>query len=320
MPGGAGPCRFGQYSCLQKLVLNDVGLGDVPVITLSHNKEFYDQCRSLRRGAMRLAWCGICAFDMLLRSCLAVRPYEANVGQTDAVYETCGQRLCALLESRPRLDQIVAAMARAANEFAAIPTDRSRPRPRIGVVGENYVRHHRFANNDLVRELERLGAEVIVASLPEYHLYTNWFRMQEAWTRSSLRQWLANYLQDRAQRRIHARLARPFASLLGPIREPETTALLDLAAPFLPSSFDAGEAVLTIARAIELSHDGCQGVVNVMPFSCMPSNIVQSLLKKVAPALGGMPTLTVSYDGRQDPALDTRLETLLAQARMHVPR
>jgi len=48
----------------------------------------------------------------------------------------------------------------------------------------------------------------------------------------------------------------------------------------------------------------------------MPSNVVQSLLKKIAPALQGMPALTVSYDGQQDPTLDTRLETFLAQARM----
>jgi len=60
-------------------------------------------------------------------------------------------------------------------------------------------------------------------------------------------------------------------------------------------------------------------VINVMPFSCMPSNVVQSLMKKVAPALGGMPALTVSYDGQQDPTLDTRLETFLAQARMFQP-
>lgn len=316
MPGGAGPCRFGQYSCLQKLVLEDVGLRDVPIVSLSHNKEFYDQCRSLPRGATRLAWCGMCAFDVLLRGCLAIRPYEAQEGQTDAVYETCGDRLCAVLESRPRFGQLVDLMAWAANEFAAIPADRSQPRPLVGVVGENYVRHHRFANNDLVWHLERLGAEVTVASFPEYHFYMNWFRMGEAWTRRSPRQWLANYLQDRVQRRIHARLARPFWSLLGPIREPETTALLDLATPFLPTSFDAGETVLTIAKTIEFSHQGCQGVVNVMPFSCMPSNVVQSLLKKIAPALQGMPALTVSYDGQQDPTLDTRLETFLAQARM----
>lgn len=319
MPGGAGPCRFGQYSCSQKLVLDDVGLSEVPIVSLSHNKEFYDQCRTMPRGATRLAWCGMCAFDVLLRGCLAIRPYEAHAGQTDAVYEACADRLCTLLESRPKMRQLVKFMAQAAEQFAAIPADRSQPRPRIGVVGENYVRHHRFANNDLVRHLERLGAEVTLASFPEYHFYTNWFRMGEAWTHRSPRQWLANYLQDRLQRRIHARLARPFWSLLGPFQEPETTDLLDLAAPFVPSWFDAGETVLTIAKTIELSHQGCQGVVNVMPFSCMPSNVVQSLMKKVAPALRGMPALTVSYDGQQDPTLDTRLETFLAQARMFEP-
>jgi predicted CoA-substrate-specific enzyme activase len=319
MPGGAGPCRFGQYSCLQRLVLDDVGLRDVPVISPTQNKEFYEQLGVLPRGAMRLVWYGMCAFDVLLRACLAIRPYERSCGQTDAVYEACGDALCKRLESRPRLGTLVDFMAGAAQQFAAIPADRSPRRPRIGVVGENYVRHHRFANNDLVRHLERLGAEVTVASFFEYQYYMNWFRRKEAWTQGSPRHWLSNYLQDRVQRRIHARLAGPFTPLLGPLHEPETTVLLDLAAPYLPSWFNAGEATMTIGKTIELCHQGCQGVINVMPFSCMPSTVAQSMLKKVAPALRGMPALTIAYDGQQDPTLETRLEAFLAQARMCQP-
>jgi predicted nucleotide-binding protein (sugar kinase/HSP70/actin superfamily) len=56
-----------------------------------------------------------------------------------------------------------------------------------------------------------------------------------------------------------------------------------------------------------------------MPFSCMPSTVAQSMLKKVAPALRGMPALTIAYDGQQDPTLETRLEAFLAQARMCQP-
>jgi predicted nucleotide-binding protein (sugar kinase/HSP70/actin superfamily) len=65
---------------------------------------------------------------------------------------------------------------------------------------------------------------------------------------------------------------------------------------------------------IEFCHAGCDGVVNVMPFTCMPSTIVASLTKRIASDLGGMPILSISYDGQQDPTLTTRLEAFVYQA------
>ena len=80
------------------------------------------------------------------------------------------------------------------------------------------------------------------------------------------------------------------------------------------------EAVLSIGKMIEFCHQGCHGVINVGPFSCMPSTIVDAVMKKVTPALEEMPTLTVSYDGQQDPTLRTRLEAFLYQARAYQRR
>lgn len=68
---------------------------------------------------------------------------------------------------------------------------------------------------------------------------------------------------------------------------------------------------------IEMHHAGCHGVVNVMPFGCMPSTIVDSLMKRVAAAVGRMPLVSVSYDGGGDPALPTRLEAFVHQARAY---
>jgi hypothetical protein len=40
-------------------------------------------------------------------------------------------------------------------------------------------------------------------------------------------------------------------------------------------------------------------------------------MKKVTTALGQMPALSISYDGQQDPMLQTRLEAFLYQARAY---
>jgi predicted nucleotide-binding protein (sugar kinase/HSP70/actin superfamily) len=319
MPGGSGPCRYGQYNCMHKLLLNDLGLEEVPMVALSQDKEFYDQCKQLEGDPLRLSWYAACAYEVLTKACLAVRPYERNSGDTDRVYKQWGKRLCSLIETRPTVAQVVELLGQAAAEFGKIDFDRSQRCPRIGIVGEIYVRHHTLANNDLIRQLEELGAETTLAPFTEWMYYTNFIRMREARRDFAPRQWLSNFISDRFQQKWHRQFCAPFEPLLGPLDEPPTKEVLDLADPFLHSSFE-GEAVLSVGKTVEFYHHGCHGVAVVMPFTCMPSTIVAGVMKKVAAAVGEMPMLSVSYDGQQDPMLHTRLEAFIYQARAYQQR
>ncbi len=314
MPGGSGPCRFGQYHCLHRVVLDELGMHDVPLFSPSHDPEFYDHCRQLGRNALMQTWHGNCACDLLERALAHVRPYETRPGNTDEVYRRCLDRLVKLVETQPTVQRLAQELRQAVVDFQAIPTDRSRQRPKIGIVGETFVRFHRFANNDLVRLLERLGAETVGTGLPEWMYYTNWTRRIQAGTERRVRHWLTAWITDLLMRRAHRRLADPFAPLLGPFAEPHPKELFALAAPYLDPSFQ-GEAILTVGRTLDLYHQGCHGVINVIPFSCMPSTIVAGLMKRSKAGLGRMPTLTVSFDGQEDPAMETRLEAFLHQAR-----
>jgi predicted CoA-substrate-specific enzyme activase len=323
MPGGSGPCRFGQYNCMHKLLLNDLGLDEVPMVALSQDKEFYDQCKQLQGDPLRLGWYGACASDVLLKACLAIRPYESCAGDTDRIYQWWVEELCRLIETSPKVGQVVELLQRAAGEFGAVAADRSGVpsgrRPRIGIVGEIYVRHHTLANNDLIRQLEELGAETALAPFTEWIYYTNFIRMRQARREFAPRQWLSNFIQDRFQHKWHRQMSAVFEPLLGSLEEPPTKEVLRLAQPFLDSSFE-GEAVLSVGKTVEFCHHGCHGVVVVMPFTCMPSTIVGGVLKKVTAALGEMPALPISYDGQQDPTLQTRLEAFIYQARAYQQR
>ena len=43
----------------------------------------------------------------------------------------------------------------------------------IGIVGEIYIRSNRFSNEDVVRQIEKLGGEAWVAPISEWLLYIN---------------------------------------------------------------------------------------------------------------------------------------------------
>ena len=64
---------------------------------------------------------------------------------------------------------------------------------------------------------------------------------------------------------------------------------------------------------IEFHHQGLGGVVNVMPFSCMPSTVVNTQTMRVSADCGGMPILNLSFDGQEDSTLTTRLEAFVEQ-------
>jgi predicted nucleotide-binding protein (sugar kinase/HSP70/actin superfamily) len=64
---------------------------------------------------------------------------------------------------------------------------------------------------------------------------------------------------------------------------------------------------------VEYYHQGFGGVVNVMPFTCMPSTIVSTQTQRISADCGDMPILNLSFDGQEDPTLTTRLEAFVEQ-------
>jgi len=123
-----------------------------------------------------------------------------------------------------------------------------------------------------------------------------------------------NTVKNYLQHRIEKRLARPLEKIFGSMAEGDIQEVIDLARPYIHESFE-GEAVLSVGKIMEMRHHGATGAVNVMPFTCMPSTIVSAISRQLTRDLGGMPIINISYDGQQDPTLQTRLEAFVHQAR-----
>ena len=311
MPSGCGPCRFGNYNRLHRLILSDVGHPDVPVIAPNQDKDFYKDFKQFKQDPTKLAWQGIAAVDLLMKAQLALRPYELEPGSVDEIYQLCLQRVCSAIENGENLQK---AMAFCGQQFERIEVDRSQRKPWIGVVGEIFVRSHPFSNQNIVRELEALGAEVTLCGFAEWMYYTNFTRSRICVRERDVTGFLSNSLKNRIQHRIEQNYAEPFYRLLGPLAEGDVTKTIKAAEPYIHDSFE-GEAVLSVGKTVEFAHAGADGVVNVMPFTCMPSTIVSSLMKKVQKDLHGMPALSIAYDGQEQATTETRLEAFIHQAR-----
>ena len=57
------------------------------------------------------------------------------------------------------------------------------------------------------------------------------------------------------------------------------------------------------------------GIVNVMPFTCMPQSISRSQLRRAAPLLNGLPVLDIEFDGRGDDLVRDEVEMFMDQVK-----
>jgi predicted CoA-substrate-specific enzyme activase len=317
MPGSSGPCRFGQYNCLMRLVLKQSGLPNtIPVVAPNQDGQFYKHFKRFQKDPTRLAYDGIAAIDLLYKVLLRLRPYELEAGSADAAYQKCVALTADAIEQGVSEDELTGLMEECGQILAQAPVDRTHLKPRVTVVGEIYVRSHTFSNDNVVRKLEALGAEVDQAGFLEWLYYTNHTRklMAKRWKDWGL--FLQNLLKNYIQHKVEKKLAAPLEEHFGPLAEHKITGVLEEAGPYMHESFE-GEAILSIGKIVETAHQGAAGAVNTMPFTCMPSTIVSGISRQISEDFGGLPILNISYDGQQDPTLPTRLEAFMHQVRTY---
>jgi len=317
MLGARGPCRFGQYRILQRQILDDHGLHEVEIVTLSTEDSYGGIGQNPTRMRAK-AWEAVVATDLLQKLRHEYRPYELQPGQTDVLYRVCLQRLVEATEGGGgrRLLDTVKWIAR---QFEALPVDRSEPRPLIGLVGEVYLRVNEYANQDIIRQVEAAGGEVVLATLQEWIYFVNWHHIRRMRDEGDAFQTVKTVLTDLYQRCREFRLARPVAHLLRMPYEASSAHLMDNIRPYYEPLL-ATETVMTIGESIELARHGVNGILNIMPFSCMPGIISSGLAPRIRADLDNIPWLDVVFDAQGGTNLQTRLEAFMYQAKQYSHR
>ena len=316
MPSTSGPCRFGMYSCLQKLVLGYAGLDKATVVSPNQDTSFYEEFAGStdkeRSRFMLDAWIAMVGIDLMGKLLLKIRPYAKDKEAVRQVYDEGLRMWLDAAENRVPFGQRKKIMADFARRFSRIEFDFAIRKPRIGIVGEIYVRSHPFANNNIIKRLEKLGAACSLAPLAEWIYYTNFTRLAAAKRNKEFKNYFVNLMTDFLEHRIEKTLALPFEKRFGKLAEGKITDCLKYAQSYMDTAFE-GEAILSIAKTVEFFHEGFSGVVNAMPFSCMPSTIVSSITPLLSSHCQNMPILNVSFDGSEDAAFETRLEAFFEQ-------
>jgi predicted nucleotide-binding protein (sugar kinase/HSP70/actin superfamily) len=339
LPEADGPCRFGMYNKMQRLVLDRFEeFRDVPITYVSTSNSYSAADIMPADAAVifrRLAYVVIVISDVLDRVVWRVRPYELRPGLIDSFMETALEATVAEVEQNgaslefKNLLDIVEDVASTAGTF--IDTRQPR-RPLIGIIGEIYVRTHPDSNQHIVRVLERFGAEVVVASVTEWINYINYDMAREqkrhmklallkldfASLRGILNDLISTEIEKYYRLARRQQIYRRAFKHLDIHKDHSITVLekrLDRNRLF---SFDVGtESCLSIGAALEQLHEGYNGVVNVYPFTCMPSAVCTAVLKPLLNKMR-MPYIDAPYDGAIQPNREIALRTFVYQAKQHL--
>ncbi|HVP78697.1 MAG TPA: acyl-CoA dehydratase activase [Thermodesulfobacteriota bacterium] len=311
MPSGNGPCRFGQYHRFHRLVLDDLGFHHVPIYSPNQDETLYSDLGIMGSRFTRLGWQGIVAVDLLMKKMLETRPYEKERGKTDQVYQASLKRVCEAILKGDDLEQ---ALQKSIEDFNQVEVDGLGTKPLIGIVGEIFVRLNRFANENVIRKIEQFGGEAWIAPLTEWILYVNTIAKKRSLKNRSFSNLLKVFLTDYYQKKDEHHLEKPFKGQLKHFGEPPTRSIFRNAKPYIDSSFE-GETILSVGKTIDFAKRGASGVVNIMPFTCMPGTIVSTLLKRYQEENNNLPILNMAYDGQEQTNTLTRLEAFMFQAK-----
>jgi predicted CoA-substrate-specific enzyme activase len=317
MPSASGPCRFGMYNCMHKLILKHAKIHDAAVIAPNQDSSFYVELLNDGQNAvdfLKHAWVATVGIDLMNKVRLKVRGCAVDKNVAEQIYQKALQKWLDEIQNNADIQKCVSLMADFANQMSQTDSLAKNDIPRVGIVGEIYVRSHPFANDNLIKKLEAMGVACELASLSEWIYYTNLLRFWSSARKKHFSNLQRNWIQNFFQKRIERILAKPLEEKFGKLVEEDIKHVLKLASPYIHHSFE-GEAVLSVGKIVELYQQGVAGVVNVMPFTCMPSTIVSGQTTRLSANCDDLPILNINFDGQKDASLETRLNAFVEQVR-----
>ena len=313
-----GGCRASNYISLIRKALKRAGMEYVPVISFSlAGIEKHPGFRLSLRTYHRLLY-AVLYGDLLMNLVNQTRPYEKTAGQAEAQADRWTQRLGRELGTsrRIRTRRIRENYRAMVEDFKAIPMERQ-IRPKVGIVGEIFVKYSPLANNHLERFLIQEGAEPVVPGLLDFCLYAvyNSVAEHEIYHRGALK---------------HAVVLPAYRLLLRKREEIDRalrqSGVFDGVTPFdqvvegvkkvISPGVKMGEGWLLPAEMLELAHSGCRNIVCTQPFGCLPNHICgKGMMKPIRELCPDVNIVAIDYDaGASRVNQENRLKLMLANA------
>jgi len=309
-----GACRATNYISLLKKALKDANL-QVPILSLNakgleKQPGFNITPVLLHRGLMAVSY-----GDLFNRLILRVRPYEKISGSTQMLYDKWKEKAidniksCSFKQYKENIWNIV-------RDFDNIEIN-SVKKPRVGVVGEILVKYHPTANNEIVKILEREGAEVVLPDLMDFLLYSAY---DEEFKYNNLTGDLLAKIAGNIAIKVMEYYRKEIRKALKNSKRFNAPSTIfekaELASSILSLGNMAGEGWFLTGEMVELIKEGVCNIVCLQPFGCLPNHVVaKGMIKEIRRKYPEANIIALDYDpGLSEVNQINRIKMMLSNA------
>ncbi len=295
-----GQCRASTYLSLIKKAMVAAGFSDIPVVAVCTGGEAMNKQPGFQiewKKIMTIAFAGALYADSLAKMYYSTVVREKHKGTTKAVLQKY-QKIVNDAIITKNIKEVYRLLKQAVEEFNQIETN-NKNYPKIGVVGEIYVKYNSFGNNYAVDWLIEQGIEVVVPPLIEFftHEFVNFDVKKKAHLeRASLSDIYVFFIENFAKWHIHRvnrilsrfKFYDPFHNIRDLSRKAAN--ILNLANQF-------GEGWLIPAEIAAFAEQGIHNVISLQPFGCIANQIIaKGVEKRIRDLYPDMNLLFLDFD------------------------
>lgn len=290
-----GGCRATNYIGLIRKALKDANLENISILSFNVSGLEKEQAFKITPSLANKAIQAVIYGDLLMKLTLATRPYEQEKESTIKMYKKW-QDICYEAVKKGSYKEYKDNVKNIIKDFNSIKVQ-DKKLIKVGIVGEILIKYHTFGNDNLVKKLEKEGAEVVVPELMGFVKYCAYNGIEK--NRILKKKSISSSLYQVALNLIDW-YEKPVKEELSKTRFRSTTDIYELSSNvkgILSTGNQTGEGWFLTAEMIELIKSGINNVVCVQPFACLPNHIVgKSVIKEIRNRYKTANIVAIDYD------------------------
>lgn len=318
-----GQCRASSYVSLISKGLAAAGLDEVPVIAIS-NEEINPQpwFKIDKMGLIKRMGLGIIFADPLARMYLSTMVREKVPGTSKNLHEKY------LFEMETGIENadyyyLLNLLKKAVADFNLIEIN-DKTVPRVGIVGEIFVKYNFFSNGNIIDWLSGQGVEVVLPPIQSFFAqrFINETYDQKAFFKRSLVDRIKYRLLEIYSKYHIGQIERVMQGFRFYKKAHDLRELAEITDEVVSLANQFGEGWLLTAEMIAMLNEGIGNIVCLQPFGCIANHItgkgMENKLREMFPHLN---LLSLDMDaGASEVNLLNRLHFMVTAAREQVAR
>lgn len=314
-----GGCRASNYIHLLRKALDKAGYGFIPVVSLNASNLEKDSGLKLTYSLIKKIAAAMTYGDEIMYLFNKTRSYEIEKDSAKKLALEWIEKIGKQFEKKKGVSHraLKKNLNAIAQSFHHLPVDLTHAIPKVGVVGEIYVKYAALGNNHLEEFLVSEHAEVMVPGLYGFILYClyNSIYDNEFYGHGKIKKLGSKFIIWYLRRREKLMIQSMKKTKFTPMKYFSHTK--DLSEGILSHGTKMGEGWLLTAEMMELVEIGYDNIICTQPFGCLPNHICgKGVMKKIKSLHPDANIVAIDYDPSATKVnQENRIKLMLAIAR-----